>query len=175
MKVFGNLNIKETFMVDSKDYEGGVLRVDDDAELRNIVGTDDGEVALTLHDGLLNVYYIETDDWIKWYSWLIPAKEDYTLIAEESELTFTDGDAPATEDINFYLPSASGGLIYTFVKTKYSEFYDFNIVPYSGDYINDINDTILSCSSEGINVVTLVAINSQNWIVTGKRGIWIYV
>lgn len=175
MKIFGNIDIQDNLKVDGNKYEGGLPLVNNDDSLVNFTDPEDGEVVITLHDYRLNIYNSSTSSWEKYLPYIVNKKSNHTLSSNESGLIFTDADNKFFKHISFQLPTIVLGLYYTFIKTKYTPGYRFKINCAEGNYIENINNITLECTSSGINSITLLAINTTEWFIWRKNGIWNFV
>jgi hypothetical protein len=102
---------------------------------------------------------------------VIPKTANYTVLSADNGNTFTNEGAVAK--IDFTLPAAAAGLVYTFIV---QDFDGLRVVAAAGDTIRLANAVSglagnLDSTSVG-SVVTLKAVNATEWIATATGGLW---
>jgi hypothetical protein len=98
---------------------------------------------------------------------------NYTVLPSQTNYYFTNEGAAGA--ISFTLPSASINLIYTFINQTGNQ---LDIIAGSGDTIRSgLNVSAAAGTISTFDIgssITLVAINSTEWIATSSNGTWVF-
>lgn len=151
----------------------GIFKVGDGAP----TNTQDGEDAYI--EGMLevdgSVYFDGT-----WGTQAKVLTEDYTttgtantITAAENGTTFFVSES-SDDVVNFVLPSAAAGLIFTFIDNDATAGADLTIDPASGDSLNgDTAGDGIACTSDAVGQsITYLAVDATTWVPINTVGTW---